>query len=124
FLLSCLVVLIGCSVWTAHAEGDFESEKARVIQIYGNPDVDKATKIRNAEFLAHFLDKYSGNIQMTPELRTRVTDAVGKYKEEKANQPLVDGAPPQGGFLSSILIGILIDIGIEAAAEGISKAIS
>ncbi|KAH8296772.1 hypothetical protein KR054_011025, partial [Drosophila jambulina] len=121
FLPSSLVVLIGSLVWTARAEGDFESDRARVIEIYGNPKMDKASRERNAEFLAHFFDKYSRQIELSPELQTRVADAVSKYKEEKANQPLVDGAPPQGGIFTSLLIGLLVDVGIEAVAEGIKK---
>ncbi|KAH8232773.1 hypothetical protein KR032_003501, partial [Drosophila birchii] len=96
-------------------EGDFDSERARVIEIYGNPNVDKATKERNAGFLSHFLDKFSNRIQLTPDLRKRVADVVTEYKEEKAKQALVDGAPPQGGFLPIIDLGPLVNIGVEIA---------
>ncbi|KAH8248968.1 hypothetical protein KR032_004590, partial [Drosophila birchii] len=115
FPFSCLVVLIGNLAWTALAEGDFDSEKARVIEIYGNPNVDKATKDRNADFLAIFLDKFSNRIQLTPDLRKRVADEVTKYKEEKAKQALVDGAPPQGGFPQIFDLGPLVNIGVEVA---------
>ncbi|KAH8248969.1 hypothetical protein KR032_004591, partial [Drosophila birchii] len=117
FPFSCLVVLIGNLAWTALAEGDFDSEKARVIEIYGNPNVDKATKDRNADFLANFLDKHTNHLLLSTELQERIAEIVPKYKEEKAKQPLVDGAPPQGGIFSTIVVGLLVDVGIQVAQE-------
>ncbi|KAH8305585.1 hypothetical protein KR059_002348, partial [Drosophila kikkawai] len=123
-LNSCLVVLFETLVWTARAEGDFDSQRARVIEIYGNPATDQTTRERNVELLANFFDKYTDQILLPPELRNRVNDAVTKYKEEKAKQSLVEGTPAQGGVLLTLLAGFLVQVGIEAAYQGIKKAVS
>ncbi|KAH8264364.1 hypothetical protein KR038_007383, partial [Drosophila bunnanda] len=122
FLLSCLVVIIGSLLWTASAQQDFESDRERVIEIYKNANPD-AIGDSNVNFLVTFLDKYSHQLELTPLQRCQSTDIVRQYNEEKAKQPLVDGAPPQGGWLSKLVRAIVVQIGIEIAAEGVKKAI-
>ncbi|KAH8292143.1 hypothetical protein KR054_006179, partial [Drosophila jambulina] len=121
FLHSCLVVIIGSLVWTASAQQDFDSDRERVIEVYKNADPDTVGD-SNVIFLINFLDKYGDQIQLTPEQRSKAEDLVKQYNEEKANQPLVDGAPAQGGWISKLIREVAVQVGIAIASEGIKKA--
>ncbi|KAH8291751.1 hypothetical protein KR054_000095, partial [Drosophila jambulina] len=110
--LSCLVVIIGSLVWTAGAQQDFESDRERVIEIFKNADPD-SIKDSDVLFLIDFLDKYGNQIEMTPEQRSQIADVVRQYNEEKAKQPLVDGANPQGGWFTKLIRTIIVQVGIE-----------
>ncbi|KAH8292142.1 hypothetical protein KR054_006178, partial [Drosophila jambulina] len=121
FLHSCLVVIIGSLVWTASAQQDFESDRERVIEVYKNADPETVGD-SNVIFLINFLDKYGDQIQLTPEQRSKTEDIVRQYKEGTAKQPLVDGAPPQGGWFTKLIRTIIVQVGIELASEGVKKA--
>ncbi|KAH8291744.1 hypothetical protein KR054_000094, partial [Drosophila jambulina] len=119
--LSCLVVIIGSLVWTASAQQDFESDRERVIEIFKNADPD-SIKDSDVIFLLDFLDKYGDQMELTPEQRSQIADVVRQYNEEKAKHPLVDGAPPQGGWVTKLLRELAIQVGIAIATEGFKKA--
>ncbi|KAH8340761.1 hypothetical protein KR059_006559, partial [Drosophila kikkawai] len=116
FLLSCLVVIIGSLVWTVSARQDFESKKERVIQFYQNATSDS---IGNSKvvFLVEFLEKYGKQIQLTAELQSEAEFLVQKYNEEKTKQPLVEGAPPQGGWITKLLKDLAIKLGVALVEE-------
>ncbi|KAH8264410.1 hypothetical protein KR038_008304, partial [Drosophila bunnanda] len=121
FTLSCLVVIIGSLLWTASAQQDFQSDSERVIELCKNANPNTIGD-SNINFLVNFLDKYSHQIQLTPEQRSQSEDIVRQYKEEKAKQPLVDGAPPQGGWISKLVREIVVQLAITVASEGVRKA--
>ncbi|KAH8374807.1 hypothetical protein KR200_006360, partial [Drosophila serrata] len=121
FLLSCLVVIIGSLVWTASAEQEFESDREHVIEAYKNANPESVGD-SNIVFLVNFLDKYADQIQLTPEQKSKASDIVKQYNEEKEKQPLVDGVPPQGGWFSKLVRTLVVQLGIELATEGIKKA--
>ncbi|KAH8340762.1 hypothetical protein KR059_006558, partial [Drosophila kikkawai] len=108
--LSCLVVIIGSLVWTASAQEDFEIEKERVIELFKNADAATIGE-SNVVFLVNFLKKYSKQITLTSEQQAQVDDIVTKYNEEKAKQPVVEGAPPQGGWITDMLKKLAVQVG-------------
>ncbi|XP_017023412.1 protein Turandot M-like [Drosophila kikkawai] len=108
--LSCLVVIIGSLVWTVSAQEDFEIEKERVIELFKNADAATIGE-SNVVFLVNFLKKYSKQITLTPEQQAQVDDIVTKYNEEKDKQPVVEGAPPQGGWITDMLKKLAVQVG-------------
>ncbi|KAH8289983.1 hypothetical protein KR054_006244, partial [Drosophila jambulina] len=118
---SCLVLIIGSLVWTTCAHKDFEFDRERLIEVYKNANPDSIGD-GNVLCLISFLDKYGDQIQLTPEQRSKASDVVRQYKEEKAKQPLVDGAPPQGGWFTKLVRALVVQLGIELASEGFKKA--
>ncbi|KAH8374809.1 hypothetical protein KR200_006358, partial [Drosophila serrata] len=121
FLPSCLLVISGSLLGTANAEENFESDRERVIAVYKDANPDSIAD-SNVYFLVNFLDKYADQIQLTPEQRSQTEDVVKQYNEEKAKHPLVDGAPPQGGWLSKLAREVVVQLGIALAIEGVKKA--
>ncbi|KAH8242584.1 hypothetical protein KR032_000276, partial [Drosophila birchii] len=121
FVISCLLVIIGSLVWTTSAEQDFESDRDRVIEAYKDAHPDSISDT-NIVFLLNFLDKYAGELQLSPEQRSKVDNLVNQYREEKAKQPLVDGAPPQGGWFTKFIRAAAAQIGVDLVIEGIKKA--
>ncbi|KAH8305741.1 hypothetical protein KR059_009043, partial [Drosophila kikkawai] len=119
FLPSCLVVIIGSFAWTV--QGSFDSDSAHVVNAYRNASPD-SVRDSNVHLLVTFLAKYGDQIQLTAEQRARANDIVRQYNAEKANQPLVEGVPAQGGWLTKLVKAIVIQLGIELASEGIKKA--
>ncbi|KAH8373929.1 hypothetical protein KR200_000527, partial [Drosophila serrata] len=122
FLSSCLVVIIGSLAWTASAQRSFEADKTRVVNAFKN-GTPQSIGDSNVLFLVNFLEKYGDQIQLTPAQRSRANDIVSQFRAERSNQPLVDGVPPQGGWLSKLVKAIAIQLGIELATEGIKKAV-
>ncbi|KAH8374808.1 hypothetical protein KR200_006359, partial [Drosophila serrata] len=120
-LPSCLVVISGSLLRTANAEDNFESDRERVTAVYKDANPDNIGD-SNVIFLVTFLDKYADQIQLTPEQKSKASDIVKQYNEDKEKQPLVDGAPPQGGWFSKLAREIVIQLGIAIASEGIKKA--
>ncbi|KAH8242589.1 hypothetical protein KR032_000273, partial [Drosophila birchii] len=118
FLISCLLVIIGSLVWTTSAEQDFESDRDHVIAVYKDAHPDSISD-SNVVFLLNFFDKYGAELELSPEQRSKVDDIVKQYREEKAKQPSVDGAPPQGGWLTKFVKEVVIQAGIAVATEGI-----
>ncbi|KAH8291747.1 hypothetical protein KR054_000091, partial [Drosophila jambulina] len=121
FLLSCLVVISGSLAWRASAHQDFESDRERLTEVYKNASPDSIGD-SNIVCLINFLDKYGDQIQLTPEQRSKASDVVRQYKEEKAKQPLVDGAPAQGGWLTKLVRDLVFQLGTELASEKFKKA--
>ncbi|KAH8242588.1 hypothetical protein KR032_000272, partial [Drosophila birchii] len=122
FVISCLLVIIGSLVWTTSAEQDFESDRDHVIEAYKDAHPDSVSDT-NLVFLLNFLDKYAGELQLSPEQRSKVDDVVKQYREEKEKQPSVDGAPPQGGWFTKLARAVVAQIGVDLVIEGIKKAI-
>ncbi|KAH8296086.1 hypothetical protein KR054_001514, partial [Drosophila jambulina] len=122
FLPSCLVVIIGSLAWTtARAQQSFEADKTQVVNAYKNASPGSVGN-SNVHLLLNFLDKYADQIQLTPDQRARAENIVRQYRAEKANQHLVDGVPPQGGWFTKLVRAIVVQLGIELASEGIKKA--
>ncbi|KAH8289984.1 hypothetical protein KR054_006243, partial [Drosophila jambulina] len=121
FRLSCLVVISGSLVWRASAHQDFESDRERLTEVYKNASPGSIGD-GNVLCLINFLDNYGDQIQLTPEQRSKASDVVRQYREEKAKQPLVDGAPPQGGWFTKLVRALVVQLGIELASDGFKKA--
>ncbi|XP_017023388.1 protein Turandot M-like [Drosophila kikkawai] len=119
--LSYLVVIIGSLVWTASAQEDLESQKQRIIEIFKNADAGTIGE-SDVVFLVHFLEKYGNVIPLTPEQQSLADAIVKKYNEEKAKQPLVEGAPPQGGWITDALKKLAVELGL-ALAEALKKTL-
>ncbi|XP_017023405.1 protein Turandot M-like [Drosophila kikkawai] len=119
--LSFLVVIIGSLVWTATAQEDLESQKQRIIEIFKNADAGSIGE-SDVVFLVHFLEKHRNVIPLTPEQQSLADAIVRKYNEEKAKQPLVEGAPPQGGWITDALKKLAVEVGL-ALAEAIKKTL-
>ncbi|KAH8305742.1 hypothetical protein KR059_009044, partial [Drosophila kikkawai] len=109
---SCLVVIIGSLIWTV--QGSFESDRERVVNAFKNASPDSVSN-SDVDFLVTFLEKYGDQIQLTPEQRIRANNLVSQYNAEKANQPLVDGVPSQGGWKGKLARETLIILGAEIA---------
>ncbi|XP_017006521.2 protein Turandot M-like [Drosophila takahashii] len=116
---SCLLVLTGCLLEGGNAEGDddFTSEKQRLLHVYGDPSVDEATRYRNVDDLAKFYEKYSADLSLSQDFHARAQDTFRRYKERKAQAVQVDGVPAQGGFFVPLPDLVIVQLGVELAAE-------
>ncbi|KAH8234708.1 hypothetical protein KR032_002048, partial [Drosophila birchii] len=121
FLPSCLVVIIGSLAWSASAQRGFEADRARVVNAFKDASPNSVGD-SNVNFFANFLVRYADQIQLTPDQRARAEDIVRQYNAERANRPLVDGVPPQGGWFTKLIRAIVVQLGIELASEGVKKA--
>ncbi|XP_043651615.1 protein Turandot M [Drosophila teissieri] len=123
--LSCLVVFSVFLLGRVNAENDdeFDTEKQRLLRVYGDSTVDDATRYRNVDDLVRFYDKYATLLPLKPHLTDRAQDLLRRYKEEVSRVVLVDGTPAQGGFWLPLVKLLIVQLGVEIASEGFKRAI-
>ncbi|XP_039483559.1 protein Turandot E [Drosophila santomea] len=114
--ISCLLLVLGCLLGSGHAqsEAEFAAKSREIIQIFGNPSVDKYTKVRNLPALVAFYEKYSSRLRLTAQEKKGIDNAIRQYRAQQ-NQK-VDGVSAQGGPLSYIL-GKIIKVIIKVVEK-------
>ncbi|EDW90470.1 protein Turandot E [Drosophila yakuba] len=101
--ISCLLLVLGCLLGSGHGQSDaeFAAKSREISQIFGNPSVDKYTKVRNLPALVAFYEKYSSRLRLTAQEKKGIDNAIRQYRAQQ-NQK-VDGVSAQGGTLFDIL---------------------
>ncbi|KAH8412661.1 hypothetical protein KR009_004339, partial [Drosophila setifemur] len=121
---SSLLVVLGCLAWTCHAQDDFSVRANQIVRFFASDSITKQTKEHHVDTLVRFYQKYRNRIQLTPQQRAQADQYVQRYYQEKSQVVMVDGVPRQGGFFTSLITSLIVDLGIELSSAVFSRITS